>query len=126
MQAAAFLLGASLLVAPIAPSIPIGQTPLQLVTTLAAVEAEESAMQSGQSLACAAFFSTSTASVGQQVILGWGSAGAAPQTKDIENMWPLEGAATLSFSKTGIWNYPFTFYSASGGSTTCTAKITVL
>jgi hypothetical protein len=124
--AAAFITGLSFLVAPATSSIPIGQTPVQLLTTVAAIQAQEVSASSVQPLACAALFSTSTAEVGQQVVLAWGSVGAVLQTKDTENMWPLNGGSLMSFATTGTWSYPFTFYSANGGSTTCTAKITVL
>jgi hypothetical protein len=105
-------------------AIPIGPTPLQLLTRVAALEAEEASIQSGQALACAALFSAPTVEVGQQVILAWGSVGAMAQTKDTENMWPLDGASTLSFADAGARTYPFTFYGA-GGTVTCNATITV-
>ena len=114
----------SMLIAP-AASIPIGQTPIQLMTTLAAVEAQEASVQNNDSLACVALFSQPTAKVGQQVILAWGSAGAVPQTKDALNEWPLEGASLMSFSTSGTFTYPFKFYDGSGHVTTCSAKITV-
>ena len=106
-------------------TIPIGPTPLQLLTRVAALEAEEASIQSGQPLACAALFSAPTVAVGQQVILAWGSVGATQQTTDMENMWPLDGASTLSFADAGSRVYPFTFYGVNGGSVTCEAKITV-
>lgn len=68
--------------------------------------------------------STSSVSVGQQAILAWGSVGAVEQTKDAENIRPTDGAQTLLFSQPGTWTYDFTFYGASGATTTCSAKIT--
>jgi len=124
------VLGSALFAAPALAfadsGIPSGPTPLQLLTRVAALEAQQASMQSGQTLVCAALFSTSTAQVGQQVALAWGSVGSVEQTKDTLNMWPLGGGSLMSFATTGTWSYPFTFYNATGGSTTCTAKINVL
>lgn len=106
-------------------AIPLEPTIAQLATRAAALEAQEASLQSGQPLACAMLFSTSSVSVGQEVILAWGSVGAVEQTKDTENMRATNGAATLTFSKPATWTYVFTFYNESGGSVTCNANIVV-
>jgi len=105
-------------------SIQIGQTPLQILTTLATVEAQMMSIQNGQALSCVALSSATSTKVGQQVLLAWGSVGAVEQTKDPLNMWPMSGGTTLLFSKPGTWKYSFTFYDATGTSTTCSVKIT--
>jgi hypothetical protein len=105
--------------------IPLGPTPAQMLTTVASIEAQEAAITNNESLACIALFSRSTVSVGQQVILAWGSTGAVEQTKDSLNEWPLDGAFTMSFSQTGTLVYPFTFYDPEGNSVTCKASIVV-
>ena len=126
---AAFITGPMLLIGSTtglsASSIPILQTPAQLLTTVAALEAQENSLQNNSPLACAALFGAPSVKVGQQVVLAWGSIGAIQQTKDTLNEWPLDGASTLSFSTAGTFKYPFTFYSASGATTTCAAEITV-
>ena len=122
--AAAFVVGLSLLVAPATSSIPFEPTVTQLATRVAALQAEINSMQTGQALACAMLTSTSSVSVGQQAILAWGSVGAVEQTTDTENIRPTNGAQTLLFSQPGTWTYNFMFYSASGATTTCSAKIT--
>ena len=124
----AFAFGTFLLAAPafaLADSgVPIGQTPLQILTTLAAVEAQVTAIQSGQALSCSALSSATSTKVNEQVLLAWGSVGAVEQTKDTQNIRPLNGGTTLLFAKPGTWKYSFTFYDTTGASTTCSVKIT--
>jgi hypothetical protein len=126
----AFGFGTLLLTAPVFAladsGIPIGQTPLQIETTLAAVEAQVMAIQGNQSLLCVAMSSATSTKVGQQVLLAWGSVGAVAQTKDPLNMWAMNGGTTLLFSAPGTWKYSFTFYDATGASTTCSVKITAV
>ena len=123
--AAAFIAGLSLLVGLATSPISVGQTPVQLLTTVAAIEAQEVSIQNNEALSCVALFSTSTAKIGQQVALAWGSVGAVPQTKDVANMWPLNGGSLMSFATAGTWTYSFTFYSATNATTTCIANILV-
>ncbi len=110
-----------------ASAVPIGQTPLQLLTTLAAVEAQEVSLSSGQSLACAALFSAPSVQVGKGVLLAWGSVGAVDPSLSSSSvpMWAPHGGSTMEFSEAGTWTYSFTFYNANNASTTCNAKIVV-
>lgn len=124
---AAFLLLAIPLFAAAQGTIPLGPTPLQMLTVAAQLEAQEAALASGQSLACAAVFSTSSVSVGQNIDLAWGSVGALdPQLASTTlPMWAPEGGSVLSFTQVGTWTYSFTFYSATNATATCTAKVRV-
>jgi Na+-translocating ferredoxin:NAD+ oxidoreductase RnfD subunit len=126
----AFGLGTLLLTAPVFSfadsSIQIGQTPLQILTTLAAVEAQVTAIQNDQTLSCAILSSATSTKVDQQVLLAWGSVGAVEQTTDTLNMRPLNGGMTLLFAKPGTWKYSFAFYDMTGASTTCSVKITAV
>lgn len=125
----ALILGTFLLATPALAfadsAIPTGPTPLQLLTRVAALEAEEASLPNNQPLACAMLPSATTTPVNQQVILAWGSVGAVEQTKDTGNMRPTSGAMTLLFSSSGTWTYSFTFYDAGGKSVSCNAKIKV-
>jgi hypothetical protein len=105
--------------------IPVEPTVLQLLTRVAALDAQVAAMQTGKSLSCAMLFSTSSVPVGQGVVLAWGSVGAVEQTKDTENIRAASGASTFLFSEPGNWTYSFIFYAADGGSVACQAKIVV-
>lgn len=103
------------------------QTVAQLTAITAALEAQQASVSSGQSLACAAVFSTSTVQVGQPVAIAWGSVGAIDPLASSSSipMWSKNGSANLSFTQVGTWTYSFTFYSASNASTTCSAKVSV-
>ena|SRR5665213_591526 len=109
-----------------ADGVPTQPTAAQLLTRVAALEALEIAASTTSPVSCAALFSAPSVAIGRTVALAWGSFGATDQTKDTENMWPQNGASMLSFSRAGTWTYDFTFYSASGSSTTCTAQINVV
>jgi hypothetical protein len=108
-------------------AIPIGQTPVQILTTAAALEAQESAASGDQTLACAALLSAPSVKVNEPVALAWGSIGALnPATaSSTQPMWTPDGGTMVSIQTPGPWTYSFTFYSASGASVTCTAKILV-
>jgi hypothetical protein len=110
-----------------APSFPIGPTPAQLLTRVAALQAQEAQAQAGTStVSCASLFSAPKVAVGQTVYVAWGSMGAlAPGASSTQSMWPQAGASTLSFQKAGTWTYNFTFYGVQGGTATCTASIRV-
>lgn len=120
-----FLLAAAPACAFAETASPFTPTPLQLLTRAAALEAQLSSVQSGQTLACAMLSSAATTTVGRDVILAWGSAGAIEQHQDTRNTRPLAGAVTLNFSAPGAWTYAFTFYDSAGRSATCTQKIVV-
>lgn len=125
MFAAAFsvILFASPALALAQSAIPVGQTPLQLLTTVAAIEAQEAAIQNNESLACAALFGASSAQVGQPVALAWGSFGAVSNASSSQPTYTPEGATYVTLGKAGTWTYSFTFYGQSGAAVTCTAKI---
>jgi hypothetical protein len=108
-------------------SIPIGQTITQMTTTVAALQALESAAQTGQPLTCALVFSAPKVSVGQQVSIGWGTVGALDPATSSSTMpmWTPDGGATLLFQTAGTWTYSYTFYGSKGGSITCKASIVV-
>ena len=108
-------------------TIPIGPTPLQLLARVAALDAQISSMQSGQALACAALADQTTVKVNEPFALAWGSVGALdPATaSSTQSMWTQNGGTMVSIQTPGPWTYSFTFYSASGGSVTCTVKILV-
>ncbi|MDR3571948.1 MAG: hypothetical protein P4L81_07245 [Candidatus Pacebacteria bacterium] len=103
------------------------QTVGQLTAIAASLEARQNSISTGEPLACAALFSTTSTKVGQQVSLAWGSVGAVdPLTSSSSvSMWPQQGFSTLSFTKVGTWTYYFTFYNNNAASTTCSAKIAV-
>src|SRR6185312_15561256 len=101
--------------------IPIGQTTQQLLTTVAALEAEENATGPGQTLACAVIFSSPTVRVGDHVYIAWGSVGALDPSTSSSSLalWPQHGSADLSFTQPAVWTYSYTFYSQSGATKTC-------
>lgn len=106
--------------------VPLGQTPLQALTTLAALQAQASSVSSQQALACAALSSEQRVKVGEPVILAWGSVGSsqadAPAGKAT---WTQNGAQEVSLGQTGTWTYYFTFYGPASASITCSVQIVV-
>jgi hypothetical protein len=106
--------------------VPIQPTVSQLLTRVAALNAQISA-QAGAPLACAALFSAPQVAIGQTVVLAWGSVGAlAPGSDPNQSMWPQDGASVESFDKIGTWTYSFTFYGQSGNTIKCTASVRVV
>jgi len=91
------------------------------MTTVAALEAQESVLSSGRTLACAALTSKTSVKVNEPFALAWGSVGAT----QVPGGWTQNGATMVTISHSGAWTYSFTFYSAIGGSTACSAKIIV-
>lgn len=122
--AAAFVTGISFLVAPAVSSIPLGPNALQLLTTVASLEAQEASIQNNESLACAALFASPTVKVGQPVALAWGSVGAVLSASSSQPTWTPEGATYLTLAQPGTWTYSFTFYGQNGKTVLCTANIT--
>jgi hypothetical protein len=120
-----FLLATPMLA--LADTLAPAQTLVQYTTVLANLEAQQVAVTTGQSIACAVVFSKSSVQVNQLVALGWGSVGAMnPGDNPSISMWSQNGGAMLSFTQAGTWTYSFMFYAKSGATTTCTAKIVVL
>ena len=104
---------------------PFQPSAAQLLTRVAALEAQLASVQKNQPLACAMRFSTPTARIGQEVILAWGSRGAVEQNKDTLNMRATNGAFTMLFSQPGVWRYSFIFYDSSGAAVPCDASIKI-
>ncbi len=107
-------------------SAPFQPTPTQLLTRIAALDAQIAAASSTNPVSCAAVFSAPQVTVGNTVLLAWGSVGSLPQGSiPGVSMWPQAGASTLSFKQAGNWTYSFTFYGANNATATCTASVKV-
>jgi hypothetical protein len=105
---------------------PIQPTAAQLLTRVAALEAQEADLAATSSVACAATTSVATVPVGEPFILAWGSVGAMQSSgSSTQSMWTPAGAQSVTQQTPGNWVYSFTFYGSQGGSATCTATIQV-
>jgi hypothetical protein len=111
----------------LADAFTLAQVQIEHLTAIAAaLEAQEAALASGQSIACAALTSAPSVRVGDTVALAWGSVGAMNPADDTSKpMWTQNGVTVLSFDKPGTVIYSFTFYSASGATANCSAKVVV-
>lgn len=99
---------------------------LHLTAIAAALEAQAASLASGQPLACAALPSKTSVAVGEPLALAWGSVGAVDPADDpSKSMWARNGVSELLIKQPGTWVYSFTFYSPSGATTTCGAKVIV-
>ena len=99
----------------------------QLTAVIAALQAQEAALASGNPLACAALASKTSVRVNEPLALAWGSVGAMdPADNPSKPMWAQNGVSDLSIRQAGTWTYSFTFYSATGATTTCNATIIVV
>ena len=123
----AFACGFAVAALPLFAGAQTAPTVAQLTARIAALEAQENAAASGQSLACAAVFSAPSVKVGDSVALAWGSVGALDPLTSSSSvpMWSRNGASTLTFAHPATWTYFFTFYDVAGDQKTCYASVRV-
>ena len=117
----------------VAPALAFADTPstqqLQLQSLLISVanlEAQLSAAQSGQPIACALLTSKTAVQVGEPFTLAWGSIGAEnPGDDPSRSVFEPNSSEVVSLSEIGTFKYSFTFYAANGATATCSTTVII-